>query len=80
MLAKEGNTGTYRAVSVLDTLSVAYNYGRSATQDQFKLQGASAESLDNFDAAFKRFLLNRMNTEVERAEEELANCKRCVGK
>ena len=78
-LAKSVNTNVFRAADILETLSSAFVYGRSASSDPFHLEEATRESLNSFDASFKRFLEGRVSAEFDQADQELTMCKQSVG-
>lgn len=78
-VATSANTNVYKAADILETISDAIQYGRDAAKDHFSLDGKARLSLDSFDKSFKKFLQDRMSTEVELADQELTICKQYLG-
>ena len=78
-VATSANTNVYKAADILETIGDAIQYGRDAAKDHFNLDGKARLSLNSFDKSFKQFLQDRMSSEVELADQELASCKRHVG-
>ena len=78
-VATSANTNVYKAADILETIGDAIHYGRDAAMDCFNLDGKARLSLDSFDRSFKKFLQDRMSSDVEVAEQELAICKQHLG-
>ena len=80
MLVRSADINVYRAADILESLSDAFTYGRTAYSNHFKLEEAAKQSLDDFDTSFRCLLVERIKSEdVELAEHELAKCKLSVG-
>ena len=68
------------ASSVLDSLQRAYTYLHEITQARLVLGETSRKALDEFDAAFKRYLERKLNEEEEeQTSEELVKCEQLAG-
>ena len=72
------------ASSVLDSLQRAYTYIHKITQARLVLGEISRKALDEFDAAFKRYLERKQEEEEqeedeEQTREEMDKCEQLAG-
>jgi len=77
-LIEEHRISTERILAFLTLLSKACKYICTTSQDEFSLHETSM--LDNFDAAFRRFLSRKMLKDDDGAREELQSCEQFAGR
>lgn len=53
MLVRSADINVYRAADMLESLSDAFTYGRTAYSNHFKLEEAAKQSLYDFDPSFR---------------------------
>ena len=79
-VATEGKTTLFKASSLLEFTSEAFQYARRSMQNKFDLSRKSGEILDSYDQSFHKMMDARLVANMDEAQDSEEICLQYLGK